>query len=252
MALKSERGFSLLEMIVYLALAAVTLAILTSLFVVSKNTQTKAYSSYLVGGRFASAIATIRRDLQATALASLQAYPNSEEESEAPGLTAVSAYAHDNQGRDNFEISPYGVPRWVSFLHYTVVPNSEITGHLLRWRTELPIKNGLPALAEMPPALHSPDTGRALIENVLLANVTVSGIGKGGSKAFDEHGGFEVKFIRRAGGSDGEESFTPENPRLGEAADNTRLVQVTLRTLQNEKTSNPDYFEFSIRVAPRY
>ena len=45
----------------------------------------------------------------------------------------------------------------------------------------------------------------------------------------DAAGGFRVQFVRRAGGDDGAETLTNDNPHFGNPADNTRLVETDFR-----------------------
>lgn len=250
--MRARRGFTLIELMIYVGLASVALLVVTSLFVISQRTQRQTASSYLVGGRFASAVETIRRDLQATSLVSVQAYPNSGHRDEPPGMAFASAYAVDGPNQDSLVVNRYGAPDWVTHVYYSVVPHTRVTGQLVRWRQAMSSPDFIPTLPTQLPSAVASDDRHVLIENVLLPGASVEGVGTGGRMVMDQHGGFEVTFVRRRGGPDGEEYFSTESPRAGPPADNTRLVRVVLRTLQNERSSTPNFCEFEILAHPRH
>ncbi len=228
MALR-KRGFTLIEIIVYFALSVAALGILLSLFTVLRRTSDHTYAQYLVSGNLATTTRMIRKELQATSLASITSYGANA--GEAAGFSCVSGY--DNEGE--FKLGAYGTPHWQKHVYYTLDGQGRIT----RWTKDITDKNYLPTLA--PPPVKD-DAGRVLMTDALPPN-----------KAVDKwhpasnYGGLELGFVRRSGAN---ETVVPQNPRdSANPEQNTRLVQVTLRTLEE---SGPNFLEIKFRVFPRY
>ncbi|MGE0491546.1 MAG: type II secretion system protein J [Vulcanimicrobiota bacterium] len=246
----NRRGYTLIEMVIYIGLFAVAMVTIGSVYILSSRTQKQVYADALVSGRTGSALDVIRKDLQTTALASITAYPNKTSSTEAPGLSMAGAY----DDKRNFVINDYGAPQWDSTVFYTVKKTNAKTGTLYRWQEDVSDKDKLPQLPQLSSMLPSAlkDNSHALLENVLLSNLTIDGVGEGGKFDTGDGGGFEVMFVRREGGEDGTESLTAENPRTQPANGNTRLVQVTLKILRDEGSSPPTLFTQTIRVTPRH
>lgn len=230
MALKKSFGHTLIELIVYFALSAAALGILVSLITVARRTGDHTYAQYLVAGNMATTIRMIRKELQATALASVSVYGSGV--GAAPGFSCVSAY--DDNGE--FRLGAYGTPHWQKHVYYLL--NSQ--GQITRTTRDIPNKNFLPTLA--PVAAPDASSGKVLMQDALPPNKAV-----GQWQPATSTGGLEVGFVRRSGGT---ETISTQNPRdSDQPAQNTRLVQVTLRTLEE---SGPNFMEVSFRVAPRY
>jgi type II secretory pathway pseudopilin PulG len=229
MALKRGGGHTLIELIIYFALSIAALGILASLFTVARRTGDQTYAQYLVAGNMATTIRMIRKELQATSLASVTSYGVTA--GQAPGFSCVSAY--DDKGE--FQLGAYGTPHWQKHVYYTL--NSE--GAITRWTTDITDKNYLPTLAPDP----TPDSGgKVLMHDALPPNTAV-----GTWQAATTFGGLEVGFVRRNGGA---ETVSFENPRDSKTpAQNTRLIEVILRTLEE---AGPNFMEIKFRVAPRY
>lgn len=228
MALR-HRGFTLIELIVYFALSAAALGILVALITVLRRTGDHTYGQYLVSGNMATAVRMIRKDLQATALASVTAYDGSTGRS---GFSCVSAY--DTNGQ--FTLGLYGTPHWQKYVYYLLGTD----GNVRRASTEIVNKNYLPGLAPAPPA--------SMEDKVLMFDVLAP------HKAVDKWqpatpaGGFDVGFVRRKGA---DEALSYTNPRDStKPAENTRLIEVTLRIF--EEKAGPNFLELKFRVAPRY
>ncbi len=233
MALERFRkgGFTLIEMVVYFGISVVALGVIVSLFTVAQRTQRQTYSQYLVGGSLSSTVRLLRRELQATALASIQVYP---QDGGSPGLSCASAY--DSDGK--FTVNGYGVPHWQKHVFYSLGEN----GSLSRWKKDIPEPNLLPVKALALPSDLGTD-GSSIMSGLLPANKAVEGIHEA-----SKFGGFEVSFVRR---TDGEDTLTQVNPTDSTDYDShTRLVQVTIRTLEDR--SQPDFSEITFRVCPRY
>lgn len=230
MAIKRFGGHTLIELVIYFALSVAALGILASLITVARRTGDHTYAQYLVAGNMATTIRMIRKELQATSLASVTAYGVNN--GEAPGFSCVSAY--DDKGE--FQLGAYGTPHWQKHVYYTL--NSE--GNITRWTTDIADKNYLPTLAPNPTGPDS--SGKALMSDALPPNIAV-----GQWQPATNFGGLEVGFVRRAGAT---ETISRDNPRDSSAPEqNTRLIEVVLRTLEEQ---GPNFLEVKFRVAPRY
>ena len=247
-----HRGFTMIELVVYFALSSIVLLTLVGIFKISNRSQQATYSSYLVGGRTYSALSVLRRDLQNTALSAIEAYPQKGSSSEPPGMSCPSPFGFSGDEKGQLQISPHGSPDWQKMVHYTVQKTSGKVGSLLRWSSEFKPDNFLPERAPGLPSAIQGDQGNALLEDVLLANQAVTGVGEGGQYTTGPAGGFEIQFVRREGGEAGEESLSSANPRGEDARGNTRLVQATLRILRDQKSSEPTLYVLKIRACPRY
>jgi hypothetical protein len=242
MAIKRWGGHTLLELIIYMALSVAALGILVSLITVARRTGDHTYAQYLVAGNMATTIRMIRKELQATSLASVTSY--GENGGEAPGFSCVSAY--DDKGE--FQLGAYGTPHWQKHVYYTLDAEGKIT----RWTTDIADKNYLPTLAPAPTASEG---GKVLMQDALPPNKAVDKW-----QPATSYGGLQVGFVRRKGNLEvgppakfnqtGEE-ISPDNPRDSDKPEeNTRLIEIVLRTL--EEAGGPNFMEVKFRVAPRY
>lgn len=234
----SRRGHTLIELVIYFFLSVAAGLIVLQLFLLAQRSGDRAYATYLVSGNMATTIRMIRKELQATSLASVTSYGSTA--GQAPGFSCVSAY--DDKGE--FQLGAYGTPHWQKHVYYTL----DNKGAISRWTTDIADKNFLPTLAAAPGA---PDasTGKVLMQDALPPNQAV-----GSSKDPDKwhpassYGGLEVGFLRRDNAS---ETVVPENPRDStEPEKNTPLIQVIVRLFEAER--GPNFMEIKFRVAPRY
>lgn len=240
---------TIIELIVSFALATTAGVLLWSITNLIWGGQRATESSYLVSGETERAIEWIRRDVNESALAAIEVFPNSEHENEAPGMSLVSNRAYDPELRAKPLINRWGAPQWDKHVFYTLQGGSGgRTGNLIRWEKELAQKNFLPASASLLPSALEPAKKRVLVRDVLLPNTTVSEAGPGGSLVTDGFGGFRVQFIRRSGGSGGPESLTTVNPRKGASADNTRMLEAEFKLLQSDR-SRPHVYTITFRMA---
>lgn len=225
----SKRGMSLIELVVYCAVSAVVVGMVTSLYIVLNRTQQHTYAQYLMGSRISSAIRVLRRDLQATALSSIQAYPDQ------AALSFVSAYDADG----NFTLGDYGSPHWQKHVYY----NLNNKGELTRWASPITDKNYLPLPASSDPASVQGDA-KGLTEGLVPPNEAVMGLHEP-----TPYGGFEINFVRRENGVD---SLSKINPKDSEDFEtHTKLVEVTMKTVEGSSTE-PIYSSLKFRVCPRY
>jgi hypothetical protein len=239
MAVKRERttrrGVTLIELVIYFALSIAAGLILMSLFMLAGRGQESAYASYLVSGNMATTIRMIRKELQATALASITVLPAGA----TSGFSCVSAY--DDKGE--FKLGAYGAPHWQKHVYYSVNAEGDIT----RWTAPIANQNFLPTLAPAAAAV-TPATARVLMPDALPPNTAV---GDADNKDPDRwhpaspSGGLELGFVQRNG------TVVPVNPRdSATPAQNTRLVQVILRLFERER--GPNFMEVKFRVSPRF
>jgi type II secretory pathway pseudopilin PulG len=247
--MKSQRGITLMELIVYMFLAVLAGVLLWSFQQIARSTQQVSTASYLVSGETETCIDWLRRDINETALASIQIYPDEGAPSEGPGMSLVSNRAFADDQRGKLLVNSWGAPQWDKHVFYTLdFSAGEPTGNLVRWEREIANKNLLPVLAQNLPSVDIQDTGRVVLRDVLAPDVTVEGVGPDGQVETDEFGGFRAQFIRRIGGADGEEVLTTVNPTDGNPRDNTRLLEFELKILQEDK----NYYSVGFRGASRH
>jgi type II secretory pathway pseudopilin PulG len=247
--MRNQRGMTLAELIVYMALAVLASVLLWALQGVTRSTQQASTASYLVSGETETCVDWIRQDINETALASIQIYPNDDAPSETPGISMVShrAFAEDQRGKPL--VNSWGAPQWDKHVLYTLdFSAGESTGNLVRWEREIPNKNLLPVLADILPSADIQGKARVVLRDVVAPNVTVDRVGPGGQLVTDEFGGFRSQFVRRLGGSGGEEVLTTLNPTSGNPRDNTRLLEFELKILQDGK----NYYSVGFHSAARH
>lgn len=250
--MKSSKGATLIELVIYFALSTLVVMTIASVFRIAKSTQQATYSSYLMSGRTYSALTILRRDLQNTALSAITSYPNSSDNGEAPGMSCPSPFGAEGERKGELHVNPYGSPEWKKTIHYTVQKKGNHVGALLRWSKKIETTDLLPLKGTLSPSQVEGDQGKGLLEDVLLANQSISGVGENGQYTTGPEGGFSVRFVRRQGGEDGPESLSAENPSTQAASGNTRLVDVTLKILRDEKRSQPSLYVLKLRACPRY
>lgn len=255
---ESGRGFTLIEVTVYMFIALLASGVLYALYTVGTRARQVSVSSYLVSVDTDAAIRWIRRDLQETALTSLRVYPNPSAPGEPPGCSFVSARDLSEKDEQKLNVSKYGSPQWTKYVFYTLQPGGK-TGKLVRWEKELDAaqKDFVPRQTDVLPSSMPAGTKnvRVLLSDCFEPNVVLTGLAGSPTWRTYDHGGFRLEFIRRGGGETGPESFTPGNPADhadGEdTADNTSLLELQLQVLTSD-TSRPSVFDITIRVHPRY
>ena len=247
--MRKQRGMTLIEMVVYFALAVLAGVLLWSISNLIWGGQRASASSSLVSGETEKAIEWMRRDVNESALASVEVFPNAERATEAPGMSLVSNRAYDPELQGKPLVNRWGAPQWDKHVLYTLKAGEDpMTGSLIRWEKELARKNFLPEVCGVLPSAIEAAKQRVLLRDVLRPNVSVANAGPEGTVTTDGSGGFRVQFVRRAGGSSGAESLTSVNPRRGAASDNTRMLEAELKLLQNER-SRPHVYTITFRLA---
>lgn len=247
--MRKQRGMTLIELILYFALATAAGLLLWSLNNLLWGGQRAVASSYLVSGETEKAIEWIRRDLNETALTSIQVYPNAEHPDEAPGMSLVSNRAYQPEQKGRPLVNRWGAPQWDKHVLYTLERSDAAaqTGNLVRWERELTEKNYLPVACNVLPSAPGRSKQKVLLRSLLAPNLSSADFGPSGSGVTDGFGGFRMQFIRRPGGS-GPDTLSSVNPRRGNPDENTRMLECQLKLLQQEQ-SRPHYYSITFRVA---
>jgi len=248
MAMTRTRGYTLMEMVVYMALFAITGLLLATIFHVSKRAQQSTTASYVVSGQTDTTMRFLRQDLQETVLTSV--YSNT---TPFPYVSMCSARELQTDARipERLLISEYGVPRWRKHVYYGLKPGGAQVTSLMRWEVEITNDTRLPQVA--PPPTTIPRDARAVLHNVLQPNQTVTDLP--GFSPPGAWGGFRAQFVRRAGGERGVETMANLGPSYNQAAaqDNTRLVEVEMQILDNElRVAGTNFYSVRMRVCPQY
>ena len=249
-----KRGFTLMELAVYLFLFLLAGVALYQLYTFGTAAQRNTLSSYLVSGDTETCVRWLRRDLQETTLVSLRSYPGPDGPAERPGCSFMSGRT---LGEGEFQAIPgQGGSAWNKHVFYTLVPTSARTGELVRWERPLDAaeKDNVPRPSTLMPSSLGTNHRKVMLKQVLLPNTNVANLP--GVPATDQFGGFRVQYVRRAGGEAGNETLSSINPtdnaRIGDQfADNTRLVEVEMKILTQDN-SRPNFYTVSFRVHPMY
>ncbi len=250
--MRRRHGYTLIELLVACALAILVLVAIGRVVWVAENLQREVSSSYVVREDADIAFRTIQDDLRQTRLSSVRVDSLDRGVSMASPLSA--------RDKRSFEVSPYGVAVWKSWVHYTVVADGPMTGHLVRW--EAPYTAGLRDARPSPLVAWQP-TGS--LTDSLLPDVVLPGVGlvtgrppekleELGPVPMDEGGGgFRVRFFR------GDGSLSTTNP--SQASDETQpgwsravttLVDCRLQVAQpSDQTGRWNVYTLGFRVCPR-
>jgi hypothetical protein len=253
-AYRTVAGASLAELIVYMFLAILVLLMVVNLFIHGRQIYQGTETSYVLSDDTINAVDRLQRDLRQTALHTIVV--------EQTGASMISAM--DDEG--DFIISPYGVPQWSRFVHYTVQPGEKGIGALTRWEeTWDDIHHNIPLIPTNPAFPISSQRAHVLSQNVLQSGYQISKDSSGEpllEEAIGADGGFQVRFVRAE--DDGLESFSTTNPSAGSeddqtvdgeswASGNTPLVQVDLTLVElSRETGALSSTTFDFRVTPRH
>lgn len=247
------RGFTLVEILVATVLGLIVLAALIRVFLFARDLQREASSSYLIRQDAEIAFHKLQDDLRSTNLSTIRVQASDR------GFSCASPL----KGGDlrSFELTPYGVAKWKSWVHYTVVPKDEFIGHLVRWESPYPEDQYDPR-----PSPHRPsDVGaskQSLLPDVILPDVgLIEGPPPealqelGPVKNSEGGGGLRLRFLRRAAGdelSQTNPAQVSDHEDIHWSSATTELVDCQLRVANRSKESGRwTIYELSFRVHPR-
>ena len=279
------KAFTLIETLVYLGLFCLVGMLVATIFFYMNRTQQATTATYAVTGEADTAIQTIRRDLEETALGSIRLDPHpggatqtarpagdkpnasstprtqptaerTQASSDAPNLTSAASFsaARITSGKDagKLWISEYGVPRWTKNVFYAVRERKDEPPELVRWEIPLEarVDNRIPQVVTFP-SIVSATTQHVVLHNLARPNSTIRDVVGYHS---NEWGGFDIGFLRRKAGY-GEESKVYKNPNQeadpSGQLDATQLVDVKL-AISQELSGRTEFYSISFRVMPRY
>lgn len=249
-----KRGMTYIELIIYVALAAVLAILSGALFMLSRRNLENTNANYFLSSDTESAVAWLRRDLQQSALATIQVYPAGQA-GQAPGASWCSALQADDAKQ--LDANDTGNPNWSNHVFYTLQPLKDHVGKLVRWTQPVGAEAlTTPTLASLLPGAVVASRSRSVHTRVLMPNQNVFGLGAEGQ--IDQHGGFRLRFVRRQG-SDGPETLSDQNPATislqknsTEFESNTRLVDLELKFYSTTTTGKPSFYSIRFRVCPNY
>lgn len=205
-----RKGYTLIEMIVYMGMAALLLALVAAFFKISRRQYEASSSSYLIGQEATTAIQWVKRDLQETALSTIRI---TREGSANPGMPSMSMIA-SGKGDEHrrFAVSRFGTPEWNRHVFYTL----DKDGDLHTWTK--PLKDLETPTRFLPkPTLADPsdrsngDNQKVLLREVMQPNQKVQMDGKDAPfPQMTDWGGFKAGFV--VYDADGKEHVISENP----------------------------------------
>lgn len=240
---RSTRGFTIIELLVYMAIAGVVMTTIMLLFKASGRTYDKAAQSYILTQQALAGYRALQTDLRETSLGSIVL--------EEDGISMISARSLDDPGR--FLISRFGVPEWTGYIRYRFQPEGDKKNHYCLSRELIGAKT--------PPVLPLPlESGPD--DDVKLQRVVINGLlppGKAVSlkkngyemtDSKDSPGGAQFSFLRKDSSGDLQPSQT--HPCDGDPAGNTGMVRVELKFFgYSQETGHLDYAEVGLTVTPR-
>lgn len=249
------RGFTLVEVLIASAMALLVMGVIVRVLFFARHVQQTASSSYLIREQAEVAFRRMQDDLRMSSLASIRVEPGDE------GFSMISPL--EKGDANSFELTPYGVPHWRTWVHYTVVPESTYTGNLVRWEAPVPKGTQSPLPSPSRPQQLPPNPGDSLLPEVVQAGFgllphTVKGSPEqiGALPSEEGGGGLRLRFLRH---QRGEEILSGMNPsqQSDDADPNwsfgvTDIVDCRLQLADNTSGSGKwTVYTMNFRVAPR-
>lgn len=250
----ARRGYSLIELLVAMAMALVVTSALLRVFWFARSTELDVRDSYLIRQDADIAFRRLQDDLRLTHLASLRVADGDQ------GISMISPLT--NGDLSSFALTPYGTAQWKSWVHYTVNATGDNIGNLVRW--ELPVPSGT---ADGIPSTADPSKPTGSAQQSVLTGVLLPGSGvikptsPGGSPTLGPatgtgSGGLTLRFVRRENGAD---VLSPTNPvqasdasQAGWSQGTTGLVQCVLQVGHvSDESGRLNIYQISFRVSPR-
>ena len=273
---QKTKGYTLMEVIVYMFIATLMLTIITGIFYSMSRSYSHAAASYDVQREVYVAAEQIRRDISQTSLNSIVVYHH--EGNNHPGVSMISAY-HDEKikacvYKRYFKMSDYGTPDWSEHIFYGVIPREPMrqevgtpfqgkVGDLVRWNLSFDKRDNplYPFPSEVLPSQYKTKKRpvKVLLRGIPLANAP----GIKGMEHFstdsEDYGGFQVAFIQQEKDDDGKvkkETLSSTNPTKLKSKKDTdktsEMVQVNITNIYvSERTGNLSAYSFSFSVFPR-
>ncbi len=252
--MRRRLGFTLFEVIIYMAIFALTGMLIASIFQITRRTQESSSAAHAVSGESDTAVRWLRQDLQDTALGSVRTFPGTSGLS--PAASMCSARTVDPGTRGKMLVSEYGVLRWRKHVVYGFQRKSASSkvGNLIRWEVPLSDAEVEQRVPRFLPALPTSSTHeRVILHNVMAPGSSVSGLsGVGTLTADKDWGGFKVQFFRRnTGSAELDPSDVSPALNLDTPEFNSRLVNVEL-AIAETMMARPNVYRIRFRVCPRY
>lgn len=253
--MRKSLGYTLVEVLLASSLALVVIAVILRAFFFARDLNRDLSSSYLVRQDAEIAYRRIQDDLRLTHLSSLRVQPGD------VGFSCPSPLIDADNA--SFELTPYGVCRWKSLVHYTVVPKGNYLGNLVRWEAKYPADQLEPQPSSFKPQEIQKEVSSSLLSGVVqagtglvdkLPNVSYEKLGPLSSK--DGGGGLRVRFLRR---ESNKEVLTLDNPgsqddttRPGWSKGVTGIVDCRLQVAEvSGESGRWSVYTIAFRVAPR-
>jgi type II secretory pathway pseudopilin PulG len=204
------KGYTLIELIIYIGMGALLLALVAAFFKISRRQYESASSSYLIGQESSTAIQWVKRDLQETALSTIRI---TREGSSNPGMPAMSLIAAgENDDHRKFAVSRYGTPAWNRYVFYNLTTD----GELYTWTRPLSNLDSptrflpVPSTAD-PTDRNGVENQKVLLREVMQPNQKIQMDGNDlPFPRMTEWGGFKAGFVVYDG--EGAEHLVAENP----------------------------------------
>lgn len=248
---RSNRGYTLIEVVVASFMGLLVLGALISVFWTTRGTEREAREAFEVTGEATLAIRQLQEDLRSTSLSSIALFSG--------GFSLLSARPVGDE--TTFGITNFGVPQWQKYVYYVVTPTADGLGRLTRFEKDL--KDGAPPwpAASSDDGPPSTDKRHDLVTGVLAPGYAIRLDESTGLYALvadgSSPGGLDLAFVRTK--PDGTEELSDTNPTTksdsdekGWTAGSTRLVDLTLQVADiSSESGQPSLFTLNIRVCPR-
>lgn len=242
---KRTRGVSLIELLVAMSLTLIIGLIATSIFLSSEKLLGVSSTSYLISRDFSLGVEQLRRSLKQTALGTIRVADKG-----LPSVSMTTPYDKDRK----INLGSQGTPEWKGWEHYILkIDGQQKTGQLVRW-SEFEDLLVPKASVSDPFTITDSSHEKVILDDVVRPGAQVSGLHTESTQLSDDDG-FSVRFLTLV---DGDYVSSAQNPAvrssLGRGLEkNTRLVEVTLRTFSQSKTTGKsNTVGLKFRVAPRF
>ena len=243
------RGFTLIEMVIYMFLMTLILGLVYSMAVVNRRQMERPAASFRIQQSLLAAHQLLKQDLKYTRLSTIRIYPNDSHPEEPPGIAMASP--QDRNG--NFTLSGQDGMLFWKTIYYTLekIPDSPETGRLVRkevYYSHIGVQVSQPypyepALDELPSKVRIPNKWnpvKVVCNCIYLPNTTITEL----SRTLDGAGGFKACFTDAAGSS---------RKRVYNALDELKLVEIELVAGEKSVTTGKlTMLNYRITVFPQF